>query len=360
MMTRLALLLMVLIAPLTAQSNKPKVDFAKDIFPIFEKHCTECHQATYVDENGRKRRPKGRVMLDTLANIQKSKRGKLIIAKKPDDSMLMESITLPADDEDRMPPPKKGPPLSDKQVELIKRWIEEGADYGKWTGEAPPKKGDEKKDDKEGSSKAGSSKTGPSKTRKSGTPKKKGKSPVVTLSKGLNPVKPAQLAPFGGEDAVFSVKSIGDDNPLLRVSCCGRTDAVDDRAMAQLLPIADHIFELDLARSQVGDGGCAVIAKMERLTKLDLRQSRVSNAGVKELAACKELRTLNLFDTRVGDYALLALADLKQLENLYVWKTDVSAKAVVRLREQNQGLRIVFAPDLPEALEDQPTPRRRR
>ena len=76
MMTRLALLLMVLIAPLAAQSNK-KVDFAKDVFPILERNCVECHRATYVDENGRRRRPKGRVMLDTLANIQKSKRGKL-------------------------------------------------------------------------------------------------------------------------------------------------------------------------------------------------------------------------------------------------------------------------------------------
>ena len=72
MMTRLALLLMVLSAPLAAQSKK-KVDFAKDVFPILERNCVECHRATYVDENGRRRRPKGRVMLDTLANIQKSK-----------------------------------------------------------------------------------------------------------------------------------------------------------------------------------------------------------------------------------------------------------------------------------------------
>jgi len=351
-MTRLALLLMVLIAPLAAQTKK--VDFQKQIFPIFEKHCTECHQATYVDKNGRKRRPKGRVMLDTLANIKKSKRGKLIIAKKPDDSILMESITLPADDEDRMPPPKKGPPLSKQQVELIERWIKEGADYGKWTGEDKAKKDDKKKSDSSKTKKTGSGKTvTPAK-------KKKGASPVVTLSKGLNPVKAAQLAPFAGKDALFSVKSIGDDNPLLRVSCCGRTDDVDDQALAQLLPIADHIFELDLARSQVGDGGCAVIAKMPRLTKLDLRQSRVSNGGVKQLAACKELRTLNLFDTRVGDYSLVALADLRQLENLYVWKTDVSAKAVVRLRDQNKGLRVVFAPDMPEKMAEAPAGNRRR
>ena len=353
MMTRLALLLMALCAPLVAQSKK-KVDFAKDVFPILEKNCVECHRATYVDENGRRRRPKGRVMLDTLANIQKSKRGKLFVAKKPDDSIIMESITLAADDEDRMPPPKKGPPLSKKQVELIQSWIEQGADFGKWTGEGDaPKKEAKKTGGSKPKKSAGSSSSRTSK-------KKRGPSPVVTLSKGLQPVKAAQLAAFRGEDALFSVQSIGDENPLLRVSCCGHTDDVDDQALEQLLPIAEHIFELDLARSQVGDAGCAVVAKMKRLTKLDLRQSRVSNGGVKELAACKELRSLNLFDTRVGDYALVALGGLKELEQLYVWKTDVSAKAVVRLREQNRDLRVVFAPNMPEEMAEQPTSRRRR
>lgn len=353
MKTRLALCLLAIAAPLAAQSKK-KVDFAKEIFPIFDRQCTECHRATYVDENGRRRRPKGRVMLDTLANIEKSKGGKLIIATKPDDSIIMESIALPADDEDRMPPPKKGPPLSKYQVELIRRWIAEGADYGKWTGEATSKAAQPKER---------SSSTAPAK-RSAATPaansKRPGVSPVVTLSKGLNPAKAELLAPFAAAGAVFSVKSIGDDSPLLRVSACGNTDDVDDQAIAQLLPIAEHIFELDLARSRISDGGCAVVAKMRRLTKLDLRQSRVSNAGVKQLTACKELRSLNLFDTRVGDYAMAAIGELKQLEQLYVWKTDVSSKAVLRLRSQAKGLRVVFIPDMPDAMDDAQQGRRGR
>jgi len=351
MTTRLLLLLTILAAPMAAQTSK-KVDFAKDVFPILDRNCTECHRATYVDDNGRRRRPKGRVMLDTLANIKKSKRGKLFVAKKPDDSIIMESITLPAEDEDRMPPPKKGPPLSKKQVDLIKRWIEQGADFGKWTGEAEDSKGE-----KRTAKKRKPRRSAPASSAKK---KRRGPSPVVTLSKGLQPLKAADLAPFRAADSLFSVRSIGDGNPLLRVSCCGRTEDVDDAALAQLAPIADHVFELDLARSRVGDAGCAVIGEMERLTKLDLRQSQVSNAGVKALAKCGELRSLNLFDTRVGDYALVALGQLRKLEQLYVWKTDVSAKAVVRLREQVEGLRVVFAPDLPGAMAAEPSGRRRR
>ena len=351
MKLREALLLTIVTAPLAAQSAA-SVDFAKQVFPILEKNCIECHRATYVDKNGRRQRPKGRVMLDTLANIRKSKRGKLFVAEQPDESLVMETIDLPADDEDRMPPPKKGPPLSKYQVNLIKRWIEQGADYGTWTGEeTQPARG--------GKSAKPAAKTR-SDSKPQSVPKKTGPSPVVILSKGLSPVSAAQLAPFRAPDALFSVKSIGDDSPLLRVSCCGKSDDVDDAALAQLLPIADHIFDLDLARSQVSDGGCAVIAKMRRLTKLDLRQSQVANAGVKQLASCKELRSLNLFDTRVGDYAMIAVADLQHLEQLYVWKTDVSAKAVVRLRDRRKGMRVVFMPDMPAPMDEEETGRRRR
>lgn len=351
MKLRVALLLTIVATPLTAQSAT-SVDFAKQVFPILERNCIECHRATYVDQNGRRQRPKGRVMLDTLANIRKSKRGKLFVAKQPDDSLVMETLDLPADDEDRMPPPKKGPPLSKYQVNLIRRWIEQGADFGSWTGEET-KSGSERKA-------ATPSKATRSIRKPPSTAKKTVPSPVVVLSKGLTRASTAALAPFRAEGALFTVKSIGDDSPLLRVSCCGKADVVDDAALTQLLPIADHIFELDLARSQVSDSGCAVIAKMGRLTKLDLRQSRVANAGVKQLASCAELRSLNLFDTRVGDYSMIAIAGLRHLEQLYVWKTDVSPKAVLRLRNQREGVRVVFAPDMPEAMDEEASGRNRR
>ena len=52
-------------------------------------------------------------------------------AKSLDDSHVYLRITLDHEDDDYMPP--KGDPLTEEQVELIKKWIEGGADYGKWT-----------------------------------------------------------------------------------------------------------------------------------------------------------------------------------------------------------------------------------
>lgn len=155
------------------------------------------------------------------------------------------------------------------------------------------------------------------------------------------------------------MSSVGDGSPLLAVSCLGRTDEVDDRALSALVPIASHIFELDLGRTRVGDEGCKVIATMGKLAKLDLRQSAIGNQGAAQLGACKQLRVLNLFGTKVGDYGMAALEGLKSLEQLYVWQTEVSASAVVKLREKIAGVRVVMVAEVPEAMPEGAGQRRR-
>ncbi|MEO6598128.1 MAG: c-type cytochrome domain-containing protein [Planctomycetota bacterium] len=356
----LAILLGLLATPAWAQNvAKKSVDFEKQIWPILEKNCLECHSSAHT-ENGKLKKPKGDVVLDSKEGITTSKKGKAIVAGKPDESLLYASITLAADDEDRMPPPKKGAPLAKAQTELIQKWITEGAEFGKWTGKA--KDAEEKPKDKPGEKPAG--KPGEKPTNKpSGKPgeKPKGKEgpdPLVELQKGLKPLPSNALAGFAA--GPFLVESIGDDCPLLRVSCAGRSDEVDDHAVALLQPLAAHVTDLDLGRSRVGDDACAVIAKMPRLTLLDLRQTMVSNQGVAALASCTELRSLNLFGTKTGDYAAAALTGLKKLANIYLWQTEVSAAAAVRLREALPGLRLVMAAEMPEPLAEGANAGRRR
>jgi uncharacterized membrane protein len=138
MRTRFLTLPLLFVSALVAQDKaKPaatKVDFEKEILPIFEKRCVECHSTAAAGPDGRMKKPKGGVVLDGKDSMFASKKGKLIVAKKADDSLLYKSITLAADHEDRMPPAKKGEPLSKEQQDLIKKWIDEGADVGKWVG----------------------------------------------------------------------------------------------------------------------------------------------------------------------------------------------------------------------------------
>lgn len=341
-----------LMAPIAAQD---KVDFQRQILPILERNCVECHAAAHTSSDGRLVKPKGGVMFDSKDGLLNGKKGKVVVARKPADSLLYLSISLPADDEDRMPPQKKGDPLPEAQQQLIKKWIEQGADFGPWKG-----KGD---DDKRPDPKAGDG--GGDKNKQPATGDRSKPQPKATLAairtslqKGLNPVPAATLAAFA--EGPFQVASIGDDSPLLRVSCHGHTDKVDDRAVASLSTIADHITELQLGRTSVGDAACSVLAQMSRLTALDLRQTQVGNQGAAALSACKQLRSLNLFGTRVGDYALAALAELPNLEAVYLWQTEVSAQAAVRLREALPGLRLVMTADLPEPMTEGTGQRRNR
>ncbi|HEX5051607.1 MAG TPA: c-type cytochrome domain-containing protein [Planctomycetota bacterium] len=350
-----SLLLCFTASPLWAQGDKadkgdkaPKttVDFQKQIWPILEKNCLDCHSTAH-QENGRLKKPKGGLALDSKDGITTGKKGKAIVAGKPDDSLIYQAITLAADDEDRMPPAKKGPPLAKAQTDLIQKWIAEGAEFGKWTGKAkdaddkdPKDKPDDKKN---GTDKKPTDKKPPDKPKG-----KQGPDPLVELQKGLKPLPASTLAAFA--DGPFRVESIGDGSPLLSVSCAGHTDEVDDRALAALRPLASHITDLDLGRTHVGDDGCAEIAKMPRLTELDLRQTMVGNHGVAALAACTELRTLNLFGTKTGDYAAAALAGLGKLGSIYLWQTEVSASAAVRLREAIPELRLVMAAEMPEPM----------
>ncbi len=102
------------------------INFEKQILPILDQACFKCH-------SGRAKKPKGGVRLDDVAAIRaKSRTDNLIFPRKPEKSTLIDVISLPAGDEDLMPPPDEGKPLSGEQIALIKKWITDGADFGHW------------------------------------------------------------------------------------------------------------------------------------------------------------------------------------------------------------------------------------
>ena len=89
-----------------------RVDFAHDVLPLIRDRCANCHT------NGKS---KGDVSMDTRESLLKSE---AIVPGKSGQSVLIERVTNP-DPEERMP--KKGPPLTEKQIALLRKWIDEGA-----------------------------------------------------------------------------------------------------------------------------------------------------------------------------------------------------------------------------------------
>jgi hypothetical protein len=125
-------LLLVLFFPLALSfagtqraADAPPVRFSRDVLPIFAENCFQCHGP---DEKARK----GKLRLDDRAGL-------LSVVKpgKSGASELVRRINAAADD-GHMPPAKANRTLTAAQKELLRRWVDEGAAWGKhWAYEAP-------------------------------------------------------------------------------------------------------------------------------------------------------------------------------------------------------------------------------
>ena len=95
-----------------------KVDFETQIAPIIKASCLKCH-------GGEK--TKAKLKLDTRENAMKGgESGKCIIPNDPAKSCFYTSL-IEKDEDLRMP--EKAKPLPQPQIDLIKKWIEQGAPW---------------------------------------------------------------------------------------------------------------------------------------------------------------------------------------------------------------------------------------
>jgi uncharacterized membrane protein len=94
------------------------VDFTRDVMPIIKNTCVECHGPDKV---------KARLRMDSVEGLQKGgKSGALLKAGDPENSLIMRRV-LGLDGEDQMPLDKD--PLTEKQIDTLRRWIAAGAQY---------------------------------------------------------------------------------------------------------------------------------------------------------------------------------------------------------------------------------------
>ena len=122
-------------------STASAVDFEKEILPILDAKCMKCHETEHVDGTGKLKKPKGGLTIDTAEGLKKGGKehgDKNIVAGKSADSRFYVVTTLPISDEYFMPPEGKADPLTDAEKALLKKWIDDGANFGSWVGK--PKK----------------------------------------------------------------------------------------------------------------------------------------------------------------------------------------------------------------------------
>jgi len=106
-----------------------RVVFSRDIRPIFNQNCVSCHGGV------RQKNDVSFIYRDEALGVGKSGH-RTIVPGNPDASELMRRLVA-NDPEDRMP--YHAPVLSKQQVELIRKWIKQGAQWDDYWAFVPPR-----------------------------------------------------------------------------------------------------------------------------------------------------------------------------------------------------------------------------
>ena len=109
--------------PLHAADKLPpaatgKIDFAKEIQPILEGSCYKCH--------GEKKQEAGLRWDQKASALKGGESGPAIVPGKSAESLMIQAVAHVRDD---LKMPKKGEPFSEKQIGLLRAWIDQGANW---------------------------------------------------------------------------------------------------------------------------------------------------------------------------------------------------------------------------------------
>ena len=105
-------------AATSAASTDARIDFKRDIAPLFDRACVSCH--------GREKEKSGLRLDDRRLALRGGDEGPAIVAGKSSESLLIQLVV--GEDPERLMPPK-GEKLSEAEINLLRTWIDQGA---KW------------------------------------------------------------------------------------------------------------------------------------------------------------------------------------------------------------------------------------
>ncbi|MBI3850201.1 MAG: hypothetical protein HY298_07915 [Verrucomicrobia bacterium] len=276
--------------------TETKVDFAKDIQPILQKSCVECHGPE---------KQKGKLRLDSKeATFKGGKDGAVIEPGKADKSEVYRRINLPAGDDDVMP--NKGDLLTKAQIELIRDWINQGAVWpdGVVIASIP------KKEDKSSEAAA----------------------PVIPKLPDYKPSAAELKAITKLESMGVAVRPIAMNVNWREVNFRAQGADVVEKALVPLKDVLG-LVDLNLGGTKIKDADLANIKSLVNLNRLHLENTPITDAGLANLKGLTNLNYLNLYGTAVTDAGLKQLEGLTKLKHLYLWQTKTTEAGVANLKK---------------------------
>jgi len=295
------------------------VDFVKDIQPILQEACLQCHGPD---------KQKGKFRLDTREALLKGgEDGAVIEPGNPDKSELFRRITLLSDDDDVMPPKGKTVHLTSEQIERVKKWIVAGA---KWP---------------DGVVVRSATTAAPRKTAGSVRMETAGPSPSPAELQAI-----AALGKYG-----VKARPIAAGFNWRRANFRGAGDSFPAEAFVLLRQVTT-LAELNLGGVRLKDEDLASIAGLKTLEVLHLDSTPITDAGLVHVGTLENLISLNLFGTAITDAGLQHVAGLRNLHSLYLAETKVTAQGVARLQKDLPNVQIDIGAELKTLAKKEPEP----
>lgn len=114
-----------------ANAGDDPIDYSRDIRPILSENCFKCHGPDPAAREAKLR-------LDVFEGAVAARRGgAAVVPGDPDASLILKRLTS-TDPSFQMPPPETGKSVTAEQIELLRRWIGEGAKYSEhWSFVTP-------------------------------------------------------------------------------------------------------------------------------------------------------------------------------------------------------------------------------
>ncbi len=257
------------------KSNLPPSVYQSKIKPIFKANCLKCHGPS---------KQKGDYRIDnkTIA-IQGGDSGRVaIIPGNAADSELVKRLLKDRPEKKAMPPKEKKA-LTKAQIDLIIKWINDGAKWADETIASSPKK------------------------------------TVVAVDKLYNITKQDidKLSFIRKANGIVEATKWDIGGLMINLKYVPQNKF--EPILEQLLPLADKIVWLDLSRKQLSAEQVKLFKNFKNLVRLHLSETNLVNDDLSELLELKKIEYLNLNHTKVTKNGLIYLKPLKHLKKIYLW-----------------------------------------
>ena len=276
------------------------------IKPVLEKKCVSCHNPDKL---------KGRLILtDSASILNGGKTDELFVAGKPEESLLLNRIHLPMDDEKHMPPSGKTQLTAD-EMELFYLWIKAEAPFSRRVTTLPARDS--------------------LRLLASGLLRPNANEEVFDFPAA----DPQTLEQLNTNYRVVSL--LARESPALTVNVYNR-DAFNPQTLDELKKVKQQIITLELSKMPVKNEDLKTISGFENLRRLNLNFTDITGAGLASLESLKHLNNLSLSGTKINYQDLQQyLPHFKSLNTLALWDTGLSMSEIQQLKAAYKHIEII-------------------